>query len=313
MRFNIHWSLKELADLSKQRIENRFDANIIVTGGTGVGKSSFLWKFFHKFNDFKVEDKLTYSREETIKLIRDYKKSYCWNDEMISSGNKRKFYEVEQIELIEVLTKYRCNYNIFAGAVPVFFTLDKELLKLFGMHINLVSRGIAVLHLPKEGRMFSDDPWDVKINAKLEEKWSKLRQKNPDFKIPYHKYTTFAGYIFFNPMTKKQEDYYEYLRDKKKGLLGKENEENSKDSKPDFYEKILEMLLEKKLDDVELQKMCVLNGKKYSNVKTHLNQLLKDKGKTETLTFFLAKRKNLEKLENLHINKNISKSINIDL
>lgn len=295
--YPVIWSVKELAEATKKRILNKYDSNIAVTGLTGKGKSTFLWKFFHKFPDFKVEEKLTYSREEMIHLIRDFIKSYCWNDELISSANKRKFYDSEQIELIEILTKYRDNLNIVAGAVPIFFTLDKELLKLFGMHINIIDRGIGVVHLPREGRMFNDDPWDVKINAKLEEKWSAKRQVNPNFKIPYHKYTTFAGYVYFGKMTEQQESRYYELKKTKRGEAELPLKNNPQEN---FYDKVLKVLKSGNLNEERLLGLCLAEDKKLSNVRVRLNQMLKDSGDDRTLKDFF----NLEK-ENTNINKNI--------
>ncbi len=267
--------------------------------------STFLWKFFHKFPDFKIEDKMTYLRDETIHLIRDFKKSYCWNDELISSGNKRRFYDTDQIILIEVLTKYRNNLNIVGGAVPIFFSLDKELLKLFGMHINIIDRGIGVVHLPREGRMYSEDPWDVKINSKLEEKWSAKIQKNPNFKIPYHKYTTFAGYVYFGKLTDKQEEYYDQLKAKKRGesdgIVNEEPQEN-------FYEKLLKMIRDGKLDEQGLLQICLFNDKKLSSVKARLGQMLRDEGNNKTLKDFFKGSREVDNKDILH-NNNIVKEL----
>jgi hypothetical protein len=307
--YPVIWSVKELAEATKKRISNHYDSNIAVTGLTGKGKSTFLWKFFHKFPDFKVENKLTYSREEMIHLIRDFQKSYCWNDELISSANKRKFYDTEQIELIEILTKYRNNLNIVGGAVPIFFSLDKELLKLFGMHINIIDRGIGVVHLPREGRMFNDDAWDVKINAKMEEKWSAKRQKNPNFKIPYHKYTTFAGYVYFGKMTEQQESYYDELKRIKRGESEAPTEDNSKEN---FYERVIKLLKDGNLDESSLLSLCLYDGKKLSNVRVRLNQMLKDSGDKRTLKDFFEESKKDAKLNTLHNNSSIKDLLNIE-
>lgn len=293
------WSVVELAEATKKRIENKYDSNILVTGLTGKGKSSFLFKFFNKFPDFKIEDKLTYDREELIHLLRDFQKSYAWHDELISAGNKRKFYDTEQIELIQVLTQYRSNLNIFGGAVPIFFSLDKELLKLIGLHINIIDRGVGVVHLPREGRMYNDDPWDVKINSKLEEKWSAKRQKNPNFKIPYQKYTTFAGYVRFGKMTDKQEEYYEELKRSKRhesdGTIKEEPRE-------DFNKKVLNMIKEKKLDEEGLLQLCLFEGKKLSSIKITLRTMLKDEGNPKTLNEFFKESKKDKEIDSLHNN-----------
>lgn len=273
--------------------------------------STFLHKFFHKFPDFKLNEKFTMKRERMIELIRKHKLSYCWNDELISSASKRTFFDTEQNELIQTLTKYRNHFNIVGGAVPFFFTLDKELIKLFGMHINITARGIGVIHLPREeGRMYNEDLWDVKINQKLEEEWSKKIVKNPAFKIPHHKYTTFAGYVFFGKMTDKQEEHHEALKRKERGDDDVEDESQPEEN---FYQKVLRLLKEKKLDEKDLLNLCLFQDKKLSNVRVRLNQMLKDEGEGKTLKDFLLIKKKERDTNVLHNNNTPLKEINIDL
>ena len=283
----IIWSLKELVEMVKAGIDNKFDAFILVTGATGTGKSSLLIKFFNKFPDFKLKDKLVYKRNDMIHLIRDYKKSYILADELISIGNKRRFYDIEQVELIEVLTKYRNNYNIVAGCIPIFFSLDKELLKLISLHIQVVERGLAIIHMPIRNRIFADDIWDININQKLENFWSKKRRENPNYKPKYWKYTTFAGFLPFSQLSEKQEQLYERLKQEKRseseGGIGNEPQES-------FYDKVLKMLKEKKLDEQGLLQICLFEGKKLSSVKVQLNRMLKDEGENKTLGDFLKDR-----------------------
>lgn len=269
------WSIKEIAELIESRRSNRFDANILCTGGTGLGKSSLINKILLRFSGFKQKKHQVYDRTDTIKLLRDQHKSFCWNDELIRAGYKRTHYDKEQIDLIETLTQYRCNFNVFFGALPVFFTLDKELLKLFALNIDVIRRGIGVLHMRRMGRRYSDDPWDTKVNAKLEEKWSVKMQRNPKFKIPYHKYTTFVGYIYFNKLTPNQEKIYEDIRDLKKGVIRAEGDD--KDAKG-FYTNLIKLLLEGKIDKDSLENVCVVNNMKVDYVKSVLNRLLKSQG-----------------------------------
>lgn len=309
MVYPVVWSVKELAEIIDRRRKNKFDAIIFVTGGTGTGKTTFLHKLFFKFPDFKIKDKITWKRDEMINLIKNFKFSYCWNDEMISSGNKRRFYDIEQIELIEVLTKYRSNFNVVAGAVPIFFSLDKELLKLVGMHIHIIERGIGIVHLPRDGRMYNDDPWDIRQNSKLEEKWSAKVQKNPNFKIPYHKYTTFAGYVYFGKMTEQQEIQYEEIRKIKRGDLDTPIESNTQEN---FYERVIKLLKDGNLDESSLLSLCLYDGKKLSNVRVRLNQMLKDSGDKRTLKDFFNENKKDTKDNTLHNNSSIKELLNIE-
>lgn len=93
--YPVVWSISELAEATKKRILNKYDSNILVTGLTGKGKSNLLFKFFNKFPNFKIEEQLTFDRTEMIHLLKDFQNSYCWHDELISAGNKRKFYDIE--------------------------------------------------------------------------------------------------------------------------------------------------------------------------------------------------------------------------
>ena len=66
--------------------------NILVTGGTGLGKSTFLNKLFKKFKEFKQKKHQVYSRRDTIDLLESQ-----WDDledfyrKYDSSVNKEHF------------------------------------------------------------------------------------------------------------------------------------------------------------------------------------------------------------------------------
>ncbi len=271
------WSIKELVEMFQARVHNEFDNNCVVTGWTGLGKSTLIMKILLRMPGFKQRKHQIYSRKDTISLLQNQTFSYCWNDELMTAGFKRHHYEKEQIDLIETLTKYRCNYNMFFGALPVFFTLDKELLKLFAINIDIIGRGKAVIHMRLSGRRYSDDPWDTKMNAKLEEKFSAARQRNPDFKIPYHKYTTFIGYLFFGNSTPKQKAIYEKIRNEKKTEIEREKGQENSPENLSFYDKLLDMLINGNMDLEQLRNICLLNNKNIAYVRVRLNKLLKVK------------------------------------
>ncbi len=282
----VAWTLSELAELFNQRRKNQYDCNVLVTGLTGKGKSTVILKLLNRFEGFKPFKHQVYSREDTIMLLRNQKFSFCWNDELIEVGYKREHWNKLQIELIKTLTQYRCNWNIFAGALPVFFTLDKELQKLFAINIDVTKRGEAVVHMRLAGRRYSDDFWDVKHNAKLEEKWSKIRQINPKFTIPYHKYSTFVGYLYWNDITEKQRKRYEEIRDIKKRKMEEDKMSDEEKSKP-FYEKLFDMLIKKELNRGTFEKICIIGNKKIANARATLNKELKNKGIKERVNDLL--------------------------
>jgi hypothetical protein len=286
----IIFTVKELSEWLEERRLNQFDSNFLVTGGTGLGKSTIIWKLLRKFKDkgYRPMKHQIYDRESTISLLRDNKLSYCWNDELISAAYRREHWDREQIELIKTLTKYRCNFNIFAGALPVFFTLDKELLKLFSLNIDVIRRGESVVHMRREGRRYNDDPWDVKYNAKLEDGWSKSLQKNPNFKIPYHKYSTFVGYLFFKDLTPKQRARYEYIRDLKKNRIEQAKNEENESVKP-FYDKLYIYTINKQLNEETLRIICDISNKNIVAVKCRLNQMLRNTNHSERVRTLVQK------------------------
>lgn len=304
----VEWNITELVGIMDSRRRNEYDCNVLVTGLTGKGKSTLILKILSRFKEFKMRRHLVYSREETISLLKDQKFSFCWNDELITSGYKREHWNNLQIELIKILTQYRCNWNIFFAALPVFFTSDKELLKQFSMNIDVIGRGEGIIHMRREGRRYSDDPWDTKHNAKLEEKWSAAMQKNPKFKIPYWKYSTYVGHLYWNDITKKQRESYEYWRDLKKKKIAEESQTLEIKEKP-FYDNLFGILLNKEVDEKMLMSICLINNKKISNVRSHLNKMLKDSGRVERVNDLLvappthrnANKELIEELEALDI------------
>lgn len=248
------WTINELANETKKRIENRYDSIILISGVTGSGKSNFAIKFLNHFEGFILKNMLVYNRTEMIKMIQNFEHSYIFADELIKNLNKRKFYDTEQIELIQNLAMYRSSGNVFVGCVPIFWSLDSELLKLVSCHIHIIKRGIGAIFFPKEGRLFNSDIWYVRQSQKLEDDFDKIQNKKPSAKINWRKYPTFAGFIFFNPLTPKQEQEYEILKDTKRKLL---INPDGKEIKEDFYEKILKIIKEGNLTEMELLKICL--------------------------------------------------------
>jgi len=158
--------------------------------------------------------------------------------------------------------------------------VDKELTKLISIHLQVIERGLAVIHMPIRNRIFSDDIWDVDINKKLENFWSKKRRENPNYQPKYWQYTTFAGFLPFEKLSEKQEEEYEALKE-----AGRNESSDKIENKipENFFEKVLRLIKDKKLDEKGLFLLCSYEGKKLSSVKVSLNRMLKDKGSEETL------------------------------
>ncbi|KKL57705.1 hypothetical protein LCGC14_2232720 [marine sediment metagenome] len=282
------WTLKELTLLLRERQLNQFDVNIGISGNRGNGKSTLAFKIFNSYKTlgFRQKTHQVYSQKDVINLLSRFKFSYCWDDEAINSGYKRDFQHTGQKDLIKIVTNYRDNYNVYASALPFFYSLDKALRELIFIHFHIIKRGLAVILLPLDNQIHSQDPWDTKTNQKIEEKENKRLEKNPDAKFRYHRLTTFAGFVYFGDMSAKQRLTYEAIKQKKRAAsLNIITEEKEKT----FVESAYGMLLERKFTTDGLLQACAVAGKKYSTVLSELNKKLKNNMKEGTVNSYLRK------------------------
>ncbi len=213
---SIVFSIKELVEMIDSRRRNKFDVNILVSGARGDGKSTLIVKILKRFKDYKPKDHQVYSRNDVIRLLESQIMGIVFDDEAVNSGYKRNFQQSGQKDLITMVTMYRDHFNVYFSAIPDFFSLDRDLRDLTCMHIHIIARGIAVIHMPVKGTLYSQDKWDIKNNAKLEQKWMKMKQMNPNFKIPYHKLSTFRGFLFFDDLPSGQRKEYEIIKKTKR-------------------------------------------------------------------------------------------------
>ena len=89
-------------------------------------------------------------------------------------------------------------------------------------------------------------------------------------------------------MTSKQEKRYLEIKKRKRSLsFNIEGVEQTLD----FNQKTYKALIEGKLTKEVLQQICLIEGKKYSNVTTTLNGMLTDAGEERTMTQFFKDRK----------------------
>lgn len=287
---NVIWTLKELRDCLRQRQLNEFDANVGVSGKRGDGKSTFILKFLSPFKKagFNQKKHQVYSQSDVMELLANQKFSFCWDDEAINSGYKRDFQKKGQKDLIKVMTNYRDNYNIYCSALPFFYSLDKDLRDLIFIHIHIIERGVAVILLPVEDSVHGRDPWDADTNIKIEKKENNRIMKNPNLRFRYHKLTTFAGYVYFGPMTKKQKRIYKEIKKAKRSKEYSKIEEK-KDDKISFIERVYDYMIKGKLTKDGLIQSCFVNGRSYRSIIGTLNNKLKDNGETRTVSNFWKK------------------------
>jgi len=288
---NVIWSIKDIVDIATSRQKNKFDFNICVSGARGNGKSTFLFKFFARFPVFKPKIHQIYRRADVMHLLEKCQYTTIFDDEAIRTGYKRNFYDADQKLLIQMLNMYRDNFNIYGMALPSFYSLDKDLRDLIKVHIQILERGIGIIHLPNEHNLYSDDKWDMKYNKKIEERWGKAKAKNPDFRPPYSKLTTFRGYIHFGDLTEKQRLLYEHIKQTKRKEVYDEEMKLESSQQVNIYQNLLDRLLLKKFNREMLLEISLANGLKYRAVRDQLNRLLTEQGHDERVNDLLQASK----------------------
>lgn len=292
----IIWSINDITEILKKRIANQFDGNFLVSGDRGNGKSTLTSKIFYRLGHFNPYKHQVYNREEVIKLLKTQHKGKCFDDEAVNSGYKRDFQNKGQQELIKIITAYRDNFNVYGSAIPNFFSLDKDLRDLVFLHLHVIERGIAVVHMPLPNLLYSQDRWDTKNNARKEQAWTEKIKKDPTFKPKFHQLSTFRGYLYFNDLTEKQKKLYLEVKHNKRALAFDNTEDEKEQS---FIDKIYSFLLSGKLSKEGLLQMCLMEGVKYSNVQRTLAQMLRDSGDNKTPKDYLISEKESQNTKNL--------------
>ncbi len=282
------WSIKDLVEIAEERQKNKFDVILAISGERGEGKSTLAFKFLSRFKKFKPWKHQVYSRKDVMKILEGSKFSFIFDDEAIRTGYKRKFFEEDQKLLIQMLNMYRDNFNIYVMAIPNFYSLDRDLRDLVKIHIHVIERGLGVVHIANEGILYSDDCWDIKYNQRVEERWGRAKQKNPNYTPKYNRLTTFKGYIKFGDLTPKQRELYEDIKVTKRKAVYEEEMKLDEEG-GGFYDKLIERLKGGNITKEILQEICLASGIKYSAVTTMLNIKLTDMGIKETLSHFLKK------------------------
>lgn len=295
-------TITDIVNIIKGRRLNNNDSRIAFTGETGEGKSTVAGKILFRFDDFDAWKYQVYTRDDVISLLKSQKAGFCWDDESIESSFNLEFQNKNQQELTKILTKYRSNLNTYFSVLPEFFTLNKNIRDLFFMHIHVISRGVAVVHMKNKWALYTKDKWDSQENAKIERSWVKMRMKNPNFKPLFHKLSTFRGYLFFNDLTPKQRKLVEEIKEVKRA---KSDDDSSNESEKPLIEKLYDMLIEGKLNKESLQTICIMEQKKYSSVTITLNRMLKDAGEKKTVKNFFELSFDKKEQESTEQTKNL--------
>ncbi len=268
--------------------------------------SSLNLKFSSRFKVFKPWKHIIYSRGDLMRIMEGEVEHVIMDDEAIRTGYKRNFYEQDQKKLITMFNMYRDNFNIYSGCIPNFYDLDKDLRMLCTLHIQVIRRGTAIIHIPTN-KLYSNDPWDIKLNSKLEDIWTDKIKRDPDYSPPYHKLTTFAGYLYFGKLPPNQERMYkEIKRAKRKAIYNSEmGGSESLDPKEKLIDNVMNLLKAKQLTSSKLKVIALASDMKYTAIMDSLRYRLKNEMGSKTPSDFLqaeegkAKKTNITKEQSI--------------
>jgi hypothetical protein len=194
---------------------------------------------------------------------------------MINVAYKRDFYQEGQKDLLKGFDMYRDSRNVFIGCIPQFIDLDVKIQKVCKLRLSVIRRGVALVQMQLPS-IYSNDPWDIRNNQRIESKWALKGTKNPR----YGQLTTCRGILYFGDLTKKQREEYDAIKFEKRGhVFDKfQNEELMTDPEQIFMRNMKKEMKAGKLTPQSFELLCSINGKNVESMRRKINNSLKDEG-----------------------------------
>lgn len=271
------------------RILNKKDNLILVTGKRGAGKTTVALKQIMGFSDIisneqyynkqknihlKEEEKIKYvlkdftkfdmerhmcfGKKELENLWKEERKAFILADEIIVSASRRKSMTKGNKLIHEIATINRKNYNTIFLLLPSIEDLDLAILQYITHWVHVSQQGLAAVLLPNPPTLFGRGSWDIDQMKKIYEKFI---EKNPTAQaVPYWLFNNFRGYIKFSAMTAGVERQYDEISHRKKnqnsnGVDEEETVKVRKDAMPEEKQSkiknIVQNLIDGKITDSE--------------------------------------------------------------
>lgn len=279
----VELTIHDITQIDLERQKSERDVVRFFTGLRGNGKSTLAMKIHLRNPKFKPWQHIVYSRNDLMGIMEGNTRQPVLDDEAIRTGFSRNFFDSDQKTLIQVFNMYRDNFNIYEGCIPTFLDLDTNLRGLATMWVHVPYRGIAVVNSPLNNPYLKDQ-WDTDNNRKKIMTYIGEHLKNSNFAIPWHKLSTFAGYIYFNPLTPVQEALYKEIKKVKRKAVYDSEMGNQDKPEVKLYDNIIGLLDKGQLDVSQLQAISLANGLKYTSVRAMINQMLVNRGDKLTLS-----------------------------
>ena len=162
-------SIDAFADTIKQRLRNRADCLMIITGLPGTGKSTFAIELSRRVDDeFGIKRNVIFD-PDVKKIIQKITKDLpayaaAILDEAIRAANKRRWMDSLNVFLIEYLALCRKDYKLIALCLPSIRQLDSGIVNDRAVYwVDIVKRGVAVVFSRKK-HSSAEDPFGLKRN-----------------------------------------------------------------------------------------------------------------------------------------------------
>lgn len=219
-------SLNDFAKLCCDTIKDDRYLNVVVSGETGEGKSTFAVKLCNAYSRHASTpwsfDNITWSRDELLTWIdgkKDSKRganglkegqlpkrSAILIDELFLLFYKRTWFKEQQINSIATLNMCRDRHIFLVGCNPTFADLDTAFRQRVHYHVYIPRRGFAYVFM-KEENPFNPDAWNLTQNLRLYRK----------HKV-FSKTVGFVGLVNYSDWKGNQEEEYRRIRNAKRLL-----------------------------------------------------------------------------------------------
>jgi len=249
---------KMLCNALRDRIKLNKDSTVLISGPTGVGKSTmvgkFCFNFFENMENLKKPGEMMYTDENFMvdpelyasKMVID-KGCVEWLDEAIESLSSKNWNSKINKTIITRKNKNRKRGLVSFILIPYEAETDKSFLKHITMWIYVKSRGSAEVYVANNSRKGGQG---LSI-PRIIEREARYFKENPNKKScrPIH-HGEYIGTIYFGAFTKAEEKRYNALVDKHHAT-GKLSAEEEEKMNPSMDKKELEKQIPIILDQVE--------------------------------------------------------------